>query len=676
MISKDKLDELAKQLKDLRASSKEDYLGRVDYALNMSEQKELTINKPTLTGLRNALQNVEGTQYAKDYPELVKKIKSKLTIDLKKSKQKSKVYEFIGKLAGNKLLEIPHNFANTQLDYDKLLSYIDDVKALKIRHPSNKDIANNKGLTDKQAQPTTKQVETDTAKADGAVETTIINDLYKATNLKGLIEFMSTLPKTYSYQLMITNGEYSDFGALIWAHDLVVALGIDTKTPPFVKQFYNDTLERTISMEVRIANGLITLALSRLAKAQEGLGGIGDYRDIPNVLNPNKHDVVMIPHSVGLVDMIDGFFDSRDPRNLYVFARRDSFGSNKAIKEAGLFTITIDNDDSIQTELPIDFGDKDKKTNIKKVTTLKSITLDVVLALDKYMQDHPGYDSDHDYIKLTDLAKYVKRFDDSKLQKGELRPEYRQELWAGLTFASLISANYVVGKGKKGEKIWRRVYIVDRIKEFKTYGKSNTITAVKVDFTREYKNSKQYNIGVILDGILDIDGAGSTSLKNIGAYILQRFAQHQDKTIKGLPQTIKADKLMEQGGIIDSNRTNQLATLQKKLDQLEERGIIAKWECKNGAHKIRGCDRESQTIIVYPTENIQHSYITKGQSRALKISKKLENKNRIKALKKFINGYTSLKVCASDLDITEPELSEYLAGTKPIPDELMDKLND
>lgn len=399
-----------------------------------------------------------------------------------------------------------------------------------------------------------------------------------------------------------------------------------------------------------------------------------DKREVVNIKDAKNHDVIMQPHTMSLTDMIDGAFEGREAKRLFNDwktngYKRSVYGSPDEIKKAGGWLAHID---AVQSELPIEFDETDRKTLVKFMTQTKALVIDVTTALGRYLRDNPDHDP-NDYISLTQLAKYIGRYNDSKLKKGELRPQYRQQILNGLQMAQLISADYVVGKDKKGNKEWRKVYLIDRITDYKTYGNTDIVTGVKVDFTKEYKESVGLNLGVILDGVLLLN---TPEHKALGAYILERFAQHQEATVKGEPQKITADTLIKKGGIIDAKKTQKLRTLQKALDTFVENGLIAKWACKNGAKNITGYDRDSQTILFYPTENIQHSYITKGQSRALKISKKLENKNRIKALKKFINGYTSLKVCASDLDITEPELSEYLAGTKPIPDELMDKLND
>ena len=392
------------------------------------------------------------------------------------------------------------------------------------------------------------------------------------------------------------------------------------------------------------------------------------HRTIVNIKDAEKHAVILQPHTLGLTDMIDGAFENRDLNNLYGNFRRDGYKNNDDIRQKGQWLAHID---PKQGELPLDFGEKDKKTLVKFMTQVKALVLDTAIALWLYRQEHPERKPD-EYIKLIDLARYIERYNDKKLrEKNELRPENKSQLLLGLQLAQLVGVDYRVGKDKKGNFEWRRVYLIDRITEYKTYGNTDSVIAVKVNFTKEYLESGGLNIGVILDGVQRLK---TSEHKALGAYILERFAQYQAKTIQGLPLTATADTLIKKAGIIDNNTTNKLKTLQEALDQLAEFGIIAKWSTKNSKQKISGYDKESQSILLYPTDNIVNGYTTKTQTQAEKNAIKLEQRNRQHKLKTWFKGYTDRKVASDELGISVAELNEMLAGKKIINDDIIEKI--
>ena len=426
-----------------------------------------------------------------------------------------------------------------------------------------------------------------------------------------------------------------------------------------------------VTTDIRVSDRLVYIyVLYALVDIKDKADkALRDKRTVVNIKNAEKHDVLMQPHAIGLTDMIDGAFEGREFKNLYENYRKEGYGNNEQIKKEGGWLVHLSGQ---QSELPFDFGEGDQKTLIKFMTNTKALVIDVTTALGRYLRDNPDHDP-NEYISLTSLAKYIGRYNDSKLKKGELRPQYRQQILNGLTMAQLISADYVVGKDKRGNKEWRKVYLLDRITDYKTYGNTNIVTGVKVDFTKEYKESVGLNLGVILDGVLLLS---TPEHKALGAYILERFAQHQDATTKGEPQKITADTLIKKAGITDNNKTNKLVTLQKALDAFVENGLIEKWACKNGATAIRGYDKDSQTIFVYPTKNLIESYAPKSQTQAERKAIKLEQKNRLNALKAWFKGYTSRDTASQQLGVSVAELNELLAGSKIISDDVIDKIKE
>lgn len=112
------------------------------------------------------------------------------------------------------------------------------------------------------------------------------------------------------------------------------------------------------------------------------------------------------------------------------------------------------------------------------------------------------------------------------------------------------------------------------------------------------------------------------------------------------------------------------------LDDLQGEGIaIGKWTTKAKNKTITGYNKNSQTIYIYPTANLQQAYTTKARSKAERESYKTEQKARLTALKKYANGYTTFDTLASELDLERVELDGILAGQQPIVDRVLDKID-
>lgn len=518
----------------------------------------------------------------------------------------------------------------------------------------------------------------DDSKNGGAVYTTYVGKrrpkdggewhgyILKESQAK-VLAIIDKLPKANrAYSLAFASGEQSSL--LVKTAKLCVKLGIspldDTdKEHPFVlNDENNEPFKGYLSASIIFT--YIIDAVSYLYELKQSKES--GHRTIVNIKDAEKHAVMLQPHTLGLTDMIDGAFEGRDLKNLYKNFRREGYKNNDEIKQKGEWLAHID---PKQSELPIDYGERDRKTLVKFMTQVKALVLDTAIALWLYRQEHPEYKPD-EWVKLIDLARYIERFNDKKLrEKNELRPENKSQLLLGLQLAQLVGVDYRVNKDKRGNYEWRRVFLINQITDFKTYGNTDSVIAVKVNFTKEYLESGGLNIGVILDGVQRLK---TPEHKALGAYILERFAQFQASTIKGKPLTATADTLIKKAGIIDSNTTYKLETLQKALDQLVATNIIAKWGTKNGKKNIRGYDKESQSLLLYPTENLINGYTTKPQTQAERHAIKIEQQNRQKKVKAWFKGYTSREVASRVLGISLAEFNEILAGKTIINNDIMD----
>jgi len=405
---------------------------------------------------------------------------------------------------------------------------------------------------------------------------------------------------------------------------------------------------------------LSTVSLT-LATVQE-LNKDHKPRSVVNIKEADKHSYIGRPSTTSFIDMVEGAVSGRELQNLQKTYR------NKDEREAeGGFLAHIDD---IQTALPFLDDIDDKKLQAKFMANSVALAVDAVTALQAYKRDNPD---NNGYIKLKDLANYIKRYADDMAVKGSLRPQYRKAILNGLTLAQLMGTDYIVDKNPKtGATKWHKVYLIDRITDYETNKKGDVVT-VKTDFTAEYKASLSFNLGVVLDGVQNLKTPES---KILATYISDRQVAKQDDTIVGKPITFTADTLCTKAGITDQNITTRYITLAKMLNDLQSEGIaIGKWTTKAKNNNITGYNKDSQTIYIYPTANLQQAYTTKAQTKAERESYKLEQKARLTALKKYAGGYTDLDTLASELGIERVELDGLLAGQQPIADKVLNKID-
>jgi hypothetical protein len=408
----------------------------------------------------------------------------------------------------------------------------------------------------------------------------------------------------------------------------------------------------------RIVNDVLA-GVKDLAKAQP-IGG--KSRSVVNIKDPESHRYIGRPSTTSFIDMVEGAVNGRDLKNLGKIYR------NKDEREQeGGFLAHIDNP---QEALPFIFDDTDQQLKAKFMANSVALAVDAVTALQSYKRENPDNTG---YIKIKDLAMYIKRYADDIATKGSLRPQYRKAIMNGLTIAQLMGANYVVDKNKKtGLTKWHKVYLIDRITDYET-NKKGDVVAVRTDFTTEYKASLTYNLGVVLDGVQNLK---TPEIKLLATYISDRQVAKQNDTIEGKPITFTADTLCSKAGITDQHTTNRYNTLAKMLNELQTEGVaVGKWATKAKGNTITGFNKESQTIYIHPTKNVQQAYTTREQSKAERAGNKTEQEARLKALKKYAQGYTDQNTLAKEMSITRPELDKLLAGQEQITDLLLERID-
>lgn len=446
-----------------------------------------------------------------------------------------------------------------------------------------------------------------------------------------------------------------------------------------LKSFFTDLIDLSNSCGIADDNGQVMsigdivinqIHLEVLALISETLAGVlkrnpptsdKDNRSVVNIKHPEEHRYIGKPSTASLLDMVEGAVEGRELEKL-----KNTYRNEEERKADGGFLAHIENP---QVALPF-LSDTDNMEMGKFMANAVALTLDALTALQSYKRDNP---EGAGFIKLKDLAKYIKRYADDIEIKGSLRPHYRNALLNGLSLASLMGANYIVEKNNKtGITRWKKVHLINRITEYETNKKGDVI-AVKTDFTPEYKAGLTFNLGVVLDGVQNLSTPES---KLLATYISERQVAKQDDTIAGKPVTFTADTLCNKAGFVNqSNPTVRYATLTSMLNELEAKGIaVGAWNTKARNKNITGRNKDSQTIYITPTSNVQQAYVTREQSRAEREGIRIEQRARIGALKRYAKGYPDRSLLAKELEIDRQELDKLLAGQEPITDRVLEKI--
>lgn len=155
------------------------------------------------------------------------------------------------------------------------------------------------------------------------------------------------------------------------------------------------------------------------------------------------------------------------------------------------------------------------------------------------------------------------------------------------------------------------------------------------------------------------------------------LGKQQKKTVKGEPLVIKADKLLS--GIVqsDKNPTVYYKWLTKQLDELVKLDSITKWHTKAGGNEIKGRDKDTRELYIYPSKLAQSNYRT---VEMYKNDKEADNKiqsYRRKELNKLCKQYLhDDNEVARELGIEVEALQKLLAKVEPIEQDLYDKIRE
>lgn len=391
-----------------------------------------------------------------------------------------------------------------------------------------------------------------------------------------------------------------------------------------------------------------------------------EKRNVVNVRNPDKHTIIGKPTLGGIMDILQNNAEKQIETIL---------NQTKTIEELreqnGIETYLDD-----KTAFPIFDIQNDKKTRAKAIKYYMAMQLRALVGFDKWKKEHPNEKS----VVLSDLAKYTLWAKEVESGKG-LKPEHRQQLINGLDMAGHFAYKYIVGKSRYKDKNgkWQTtyerkyIYLLTRLKGDKINEKTGTIMSVDVDYDPDYLKALSYNLGVALD---NLENVKTETAVVIGGYLCERFVANQTKVVeKGEPIRTTVTNLCKVGCIFDVNPTTRCKTIAKALDELEQAGVIAKWQTQVGGKNITNYDKDTLSLDIW-AKNPTEVYITKNQNKALKASKEIYQREWLTALKQLHNPnkyYKTPETLAKDLEITKEQLDIYLGGEE-IPDEIGEQI--
>ena len=391
-----------------------------------------------------------------------------------------------------------------------------------------------------------------------------------------------------------------------------------------------------------------------------------EERSVVNVRNPDSHAIIGRPTLGGIMDILQNNAEKQIETIL------NQTKTVEELKEQNGIETYLDD----KTAFPIFDIQNDKKTRARAIKYYMAMQLRALVAFDKWKKDHPNEKS----VVLSDLAKYTLWAKEVKSGKG-LKPEHRQQLINGLDMAGHFAYKYIVGKSRYKDKNgkWQTtkdrkyIYLLTRLKGDKFNETTGTIMSVDVDYDPDYLKALSYNLGVALD---NLENVKTETAVIIGGYLCERFVANQTKVVeKGKPIRTTVTNLCRVGCIFDVNPTTRCKTIAKALDELEQAGVIAKWQTQIGGKNITNYNKDTLSLDIW-AKNPTEVYITPNQNKALKASKEIYQREWLTALKQLHNPnkyYKTPEILAKDLEITKEQLDIYLGGGE-IPDEIGEQI--
>jgi hypothetical protein len=390
-----------------------------------------------------------------------------------------------------------------------------------------------------------------------------------------------------------------------------------------------------------------TLANIRSGRASTRYPNIrGDEMGIPkDVIDAGDEGITQVKENPSLLDSLDTVYRTEQER---------AEGGGLAI-QTDLFKglLSGESDSDIAPWASVDQAIR--ALNIAGTTALVTCM--------RYLHDNPNGGD----ITIDDLMLHDHRRREQKQKAGYLAKTDKKAFADSLKL--LLALNWAI-KTKRNDRTSTIKYYRLINGEIDIDNETGEITVVRgLRFDNDFYDIQHKLLHVIAPKGLDY--LTSPEAKKVALKVQSRFAKEQRRTVQGEPITVTREWLAK-GSYKINKKTNP--TLEKLLHDMTEHKLIAKWHSKNGKTHISGHDKDTYTILLYPTTDTQEGYITKEARKAEANAERLAKKDRARDLKRAIRSYNNDEDLAQELGVSVDQLRLWANEVETIPQTKADRV--
>ena len=445
---------------------------------------------------------------------------------------------------------------------------------------------------------------------------------------KGLLEAIKAYPLYNSYQIV---NDYDFYGVsvlggeLLAIYDLAEACGIKTQAEYVEATINTDGVSKKITPDHRVILDYLTLALAEQLKAY--LKKTDDKRRARANLK-DGHDGLPRPATTTLGELFESATINSD-RLMKIY---DDYRTPEALQEAGGYKVR-----ATQSLLPIFKASNDYKTLQAMIRANIPQLEKVLITLLREAQHTGGLNTELRWSRVANLAKPM--YEAQIAKRGKLDTKYKQAYVDNLHFLDALQFyNYEKpSKRNKGGGIYTKFKFIE-IKKLDV-NKKGLVTDIEWRLSDDFVKLVPYLIFVNTDNFLRLQ---SPHAQMLATYINDSFvksAKRTDDTIAGLPITINAKTLADKAGLSDSNTTDRYKLLTENLNEIKAQGIIEKWATEDGDTVIRSQNNKLPKVVIFPSQNVSGSYVSKRLNAGAKQQEQVEQAKRQDELRTLLGYY-------------------------------------
>ena len=443
-------------------------------------------------------------------------------------------------------------------------------------------------------------------------------------NAKGLLGAIKAYSVNTSYR--IVDDHNAKFGGeLLNMYDLAVACDIKPQSDYIEATINTENEEKHLLTDHRVMLSYLTRALAEQLKARLKKTD-NKRRARPNM--EDGHDGLPRPATTTLGDLFESATVNSD-RLLKIY---DDYRTPEALQEAGGYKVKAN-----QSLLPIFKASNDYKTLQAMIRANVPQLEKVLITLLREAQCTGGLNTEPRWSKIADLAKPM--YEAQIAKRGKLDTKYKQAYVDNLHFLDALQFyNYEKpSKRNKGGGIYTKFKFIEI--EKLDVNKKGIVTDIKWRLSDDFVKLVPSLIFVNTDNFLRLQ---SPHAQMLATYINDSFvksAKRTDDTIAGLPITMNAKTLADKAGLSDSNTTDRYKLLTESLNELVTRGIIGKWHTVDGDLSIRSQNNVLPKVVIFPSQNVSDSYISKRLNAGVKQQERVEQAKRQDELRTLLGDY-------------------------------------